>query len=101
MTTYVFRLFVFGQTERSVAAQANLRMLCESRLNGRYRVEVVDVAEHPDVADEERVLATPMVVRMAPLPRHRVIGDLSDHRWMASALGLPEEAPPTPIGDEA
>ncbi|MFC0435277.1 circadian clock KaiB family protein [Kutzneria buriramensis] len=101
MTTYFFRLFVFGQTERSVAAQANLRMLCESLLPGRYRVEVVDVAEHPDVADQERVLATPMVVRMAPLPRYRVIGDLSDHRRMATALGLPEEAPPTPLGDEA
>ncbi|MER5391760.1 circadian clock KaiB family protein [Saccharopolyspora sp. NPDC002686] len=79
-----------GQTERSQAAVANLRLLCESMVPGRYELEVIDAAERPDVAAEERILATPTVVRLAPLPQRRVIGDLSDHSRAAAALGLPE-----------
>jgi circadian clock protein KaiB len=86
---YSFRLYVAGQTERSQAAVANLRSLCESMVPGRYELEVVDAAERPDVASEERILATPTVVRLAPLPQRRVIGDLSDHSRTAAALGLP------------
>ncbi|EWM19151.1 circadian clock KaiB family protein [Kutzneria sp. 744] len=100
MTTYSFRLYVAGQTERSQAAQVNLRMLCDSRLPGRYQIDVVDVTDQPDLAEEERVLATPTVIRMAPLPRRRVIGDLSDHRRTALALGLPGVATSTPLEDE-
>ncbi|MCI2420923.1 circadian clock KaiB family protein [Saccharopolyspora sp. K220] len=79
-----------GQTERSEAAVANLRLLCESKVPGRYELEVIDAAERPDVAAEERILATPTVVRLAPLPQRRVIGDLSDHARTAAALGLPD-----------
>ncbi|MGW1679999.1 circadian clock KaiB family protein [Saccharopolyspora sp. NPDC002376] len=78
-----------GQTERSQAAVTNLRLLCESMVPGRYELEVIDAAERPDVAAEERILATPTVVRLAPLPQRRVIGDLSDHGRAAAALGLP------------
>ncbi|MEV0054017.1 circadian clock KaiB family protein [Saccharopolyspora shandongensis] len=78
-----------GQTERSHAALANLRTLCDSMVPGRYELEVIDAAEHPDAASEERILATPTVVRLAPLPQRRVIGDLSDHGRTAAALGLP------------
>lgn len=90
MTEYSFRLYVAGQTERSEAAVANLRLLCESTVPGRYELEVVDAAERPDAAAEERILATPTVVRLAPLPQRRVIGDLSDHGRTAAALGLPD-----------
>ncbi len=79
-----------GQTERSQAALANLRLLCESQLPDHYELEVIDVAEHPGLAAEERILATPTVVRLAPLPQRRVIGDLSDHGRTAAALGLPD-----------
>ncbi|MEV5540106.1 circadian clock KaiB family protein [Saccharopolyspora shandongensis] len=79
-----------GQTERSQAAVANLRLLCESMVPGHYELEVIDAAERPDVVAEERILATPTVVRLAPLPQRRVIGDLSDHGRTAAALGLPE-----------
>lgn len=100
MTTYFFRLYVAGQTERSQAAEANLRALCESRLPGGYELEVVDAAERPALAEEQRVLATPTVVRLAPLPQRRVIGDLSDHHRAAYALGLPERPGLTRQGDE-
>lgn len=90
VTVYSFRLFVVGQTERSREAVANLRFVCESRVPGRYEIEVVDAAERPDLAGEERILATPTVVRLAPLPQQRVIGDLSDHGRTTAALGLPD-----------
>jgi circadian clock protein KaiB len=97
---YSFRLYVTGQTERSQAAQANLRVLCESRLPGRYELEVVDAAEQPGLAEEQRILATPTVIRLAPSPQRRVIGDLSDHHRAAYALGLPERPGFTGQGDE-
>ncbi|TDD04776.1 circadian clock protein KaiB [Saccharopolyspora terrae] len=90
MAEFTFRLFVVGQTERSQAAKNNLRAVCEHRVPGRYEIEVVDVAERPDLAGELRILATPTVVRLAPLPQRRVIGDLSDHRRITVALGLPD-----------
>ena len=86
--SFSFRLYVTGDTERSLAAVANLRFLCETHLSGRYEVEVVDAAERPDLAEKEQVLATPMVIRLAPAPQRRVIGDLSDHSRAAAALGL-------------
>jgi circadian clock protein KaiB len=87
--TYSFRLYVAEQTERSQAALVNLRHLCESRLSGRYELEVVDVVDRPDLAESARILATPTVIRIAPSPIRRVIGDLSDHDRAAAALGLP------------
>jgi circadian clock protein KaiB len=68
----------------------NLRSLCENHLSGRYQLEVVDAAERPDLAEDERILATPTVIRLAPLPQRRVIGDLSDHLRTAAALGFPD-----------
>ncbi len=89
MTRFAFRLYIAGQTERSLAAEANLRMLCESFLPGGYELQVIDAAEQPGLAEEQRILATPTVLRLAPSPQRRVIGDLSDHRRAARALGLP------------
>ncbi|WP_220182750.1 circadian clock KaiB family protein [Sphaerisporangium album] len=96
MTVYSFRLYVAGKTERSQTAEVNLRFLCDSRLPGGYEVEIVDASERPDLAEDGRILATPTVVRLAPLPQRRVIGDLSDHGRAAVALGLPaaDELPP-------
>lgn len=92
MTRYSLCLYVAGQSERAQVAESNLRALCESRLPGRYELEVIDAAEHPDLAERRKILATPMVIRLAPLPERRVIGDMSDHSRAASALGLPDAA---------
>jgi circadian clock protein KaiB len=86
---YSFRLYVAGRTARSHAAASNLRHLCESHLDDRYEIEIIDTVERPDLAEEARILATPTVVRIEPLPRLRVIGDLSDHGRAAVVLGLP------------
>ena len=98
-TGYSFRIFVTGDTTRSFHAVANLHRLCDARLAGHYELEVVNVGERPELAEQEQVLATPTVVRQHPLPRRRVIGDLSDPTQAALALGLPDAENPAPEGE--
>ncbi|MEU8247885.1 circadian clock KaiB family protein [Nonomuraea sp. NPDC048916] len=98
MATYSFRLYVAGQTARSLAAVANLRALCDTYLPGCHEIEVIDAAEQPNLAEEERILAIPIVIRTKPLPSFRVIGDLSDQARAAALLGLPEVGRSSPEG---
>jgi circadian clock protein KaiB len=71
-------LFVTGRTARANTAIVNLRRICEQQLRGRYELEIIDVLEHPDKAEDERILATPTLIKSLPPPLRRVIGDLSD-----------------------
>ena len=81
------RLYITGQTPRSEKAIANLRRIMVAEgLEDAYEVEIIDVLERPEMAEEERILATPTLVRTLPPPVRRVIGDLSD--WELVALGL-------------
>jgi circadian clock protein KaiB len=89
MTNYGFRLYITGETGRSRRATDNLRALCEARLPGVYELEVVDVLNRPELAEEDRIIATPTAIRLVPLPQRRVIGDLSDLSLAAAALDLP------------
>lgn len=98
MATYSFRLYVAGQTRRSLAAVANLRALCDAYLPGCHEIEVIDATERPDLAEEERILAIPTVIRTKPLPTLRVIGDLSDQARAAALLGIPEVDRSSPGG---
>lgn len=75
---YLLRLFVMGTSPRADQALANLRRICEEELEGRYDIEVIDVLERPDLAEAEKILATPTLVKKLPPPLRRVIGDLSD-----------------------
>jgi circadian clock protein KaiB len=99
---YSFTVYIAGRTPRSLSALANLRFLCDSFLPDRHDIEVVDVSERPDLAERDGVLATPTVIRTGPLPRCRVIGDLSDHRKAAGFLGLVEadRSPPGERGSD-
>ncbi|MGW5365798.1 circadian clock KaiB family protein [Actinopolymorpha pittospori] len=90
LPSFSLRLFVSGDTELSVAAETRLRSLCERRLPGGYQLEVIDVSEHPELADEDQIVVIPTVVRLAPIPQRRVMGDLSDDVRTAAALGLPD-----------
>lgn len=74
----MLRLFVAGKTPRSEQAIANLERICEQELGDRYELLIVDVLEHPEAAEEARVLATPTLIKQLPPPIRRVIGDLSD-----------------------
>ena len=72
------RLYVAGQTPKSMAAFQNLQRLCEEHLPGRYRIEVIDLLQNPKLARDEQIVAIPTLVRKLPDPICRVIGDLSD-----------------------
>lgn len=85
---FQFRLYVTGATPRTERAIANLRRLCEEELGQRYDLVIIDVLDRPDVAESERIFATPTLVKVAPLPQRRVTGDLSDARQVLLLLGL-------------
>lgn len=72
------RLYVAGQTPRSVAAFANLKRICEEHLQGRYNIEVVDLVKHPQLAAGDQILAIPTLVRKLPQPLRKIVGDLRD-----------------------
>lgn len=87
-TSYVLVLYVAGSGSRSSKTVANLQRICEQHLDGRHHLEVVDVRQHPERAEEEMVLMTPTLVRQAPLPQRRVVGDLSDTEAVLYGLDL-------------
>jgi len=72
------RLYVTGQTAKSLTAFSNLKKICESHLKGRYRITVIDLAERPQLAKGDQILAIPTVVRKLPKPVRIIIGNLSD-----------------------
>jgi circadian clock protein KaiB len=72
------RLYVAGQSPKSLAAYANLKRLCEEHLSGRYTVEVVDLLLTPKLAEGEQIVAIPTLVRQLPKPMRRIVGDLSN-----------------------
>lgn len=90
MNKYVLKLFVTGQTSRTRRAIDNLSRLCEERLQGQYEITVVDVLEDPQLAEDERIIATPTLIKMLPPPLRRIIGDLSDTEKVIMGLDLPE-----------
>jgi circadian clock protein KaiB len=98
VTLFSFRLYVIGDTPRSRAAEQGLRRLCAERLgDAGCEIEVVDVEQRRDVADERRIVVTPTLDKLTPRPAVRVVGDLGSSEELADALGLPAEPhPPSP-----
>ena len=88
MPTFLLKLYVAGQTPRAEAAIANLRRICEQELDGRYELEIIDVLDHPELAEDARILATPTLIKQLPPPLRRVIGDLSDTEKVLLGLEL-------------
>ena len=82
------KLYVAGQTPKSVAALTNLKRMCEEHLAGRYRLEVVDLAENPQLARSDQILAIPTLVRRLPSPIRKIIGDLSNSERVLVGLDL-------------
>jgi len=72
------RLYVAGQTPRSLSAVANLKRFCEAHLAGRYSIEIVDLVEDPRLARGDQIVAIPTLVRKLPAPMRKIIGDLSN-----------------------
>ncbi len=76
--TWRLRLYVAGQTPKSIAALANLKRLCEGHLAGRYRIEIVDLLKQPQLARRDEIIVIPTLVRQLPPPIRKIIGDLSN-----------------------
>lgn len=91
---YVLRLFVNGASDLSVQAIGNVRALCDTHLNGRYRLEVVDVHRNVELMTQHRVLAAPTLVKELPLPQRRLVGDLSDPTRFLVGLDIRASDPP-------
>lgn len=87
-TLYVLRLYIAGQTPKSVRALTNLQRICEEQLAGRYRIEVVDLLDDPKRAREDQIVALPTLVRRLPPPIKKIIGDLSNAERVLVGLQL-------------
>lgn len=77
-TEWELRLYVAGQTSRSITALNNLKQFCETHLKGRYRIEVIDLLINPQLSREDQIVAVPTLVRKLPQPLRKIIGDLSN-----------------------
>jgi circadian clock protein KaiB len=82
------RLYVAGQTEKSLLAFANLKRICEEHLGGRYQIEVVDLMKNPELAKGDQIFALPTLVRKLPEPVRKIIGDLSNTERVLVGLDL-------------
>jgi circadian clock protein KaiB len=86
--SYQLRLYVAGQSPKSVKAFANLKKICEEHLNGRYTIEVIDLVKNPKLAGGDQILAIPTLVRKLPEPIKKIIGDLSNKERVLVGLDL-------------
>jgi len=94
-TTMELRLYVAGQTPRSVAALANLRRFCDGHAKTQYKITVIDLLKQPQLASGDQILAVPTLVRRLPRPMRKIIGDLSDEAKLLIGLDMqPMEALP-------
>jgi circadian clock protein KaiB len=85
---YELELFVVGHSSKAQRAEQNLRRVCDTKLAGRYDLRITDVLEHADAAEAANIVATPALVRRAPLPVRVVVGDLSERSALLYGLGL-------------
>lgn len=85
---YVLRLYVTGTTRSSERAIVNIRNICEEHLQGRYDLEIVDISQHPKLAEGEQIIAPPTLIKKLPLPLRRFIGDMSEAERILLGLDL-------------
>ncbi len=85
---YVLRLYITGASPNSARAISNIRAICEAHLTNRYSLEIIDIYQQGGLAKEEQIVALPVLVKKAPLPERRLIGDLSDTQKVLKSLGV-------------
>jgi len=89
---YILKLYVAGQSPKSVKAIANIKKICEENLLGRYELDVIDLYKHPQLALGDQIIAVPTLIRQLPSPLRRFIGDLSDTERVLVGLDIKEKA---------
>lgn len=87
---YVLRLFIIGASPNSIRAVENLNIICEKYLSGNYDLKIIDVHQQPELAQQEDIIALPLLVKKSPGTERRLIGDMSDTNKVLRGLGLPE-----------
>jgi circadian clock protein KaiB len=86
--TWILRLYVAGQTSKSITAFNNLKIICEEKLKGKYQIEVIDLLKCPQLARDDQILAVPTLTRRLPKPVRSIIGDLSNTARLLVGLDL-------------
>ena len=86
--TWELKLYVAGKTPKSVTALRNLKKYCEEHLEGRYKIEVVDLLKKPQLAEGDQIFAVPTLVRKVPVPIRKIIGDLSNEEKVLVGLNI-------------
>lgn len=87
---WILRLYVAGQTQKSITAFHNLKKICEEQLQGKYEIEVIDLIKNPQLSREDQILAVPTLVRKIPEPIRKIIGDLSNTERVLVGLDIKE-----------
>jgi circadian clock protein KaiB len=87
-TKYELRLYIAGKTVKSVTALSNLKRYCEEHLKGQYKIEVIDLLVHPQLAEGDQIFAIPTLVRKVPEPIRKIIGDLSNEEKVLVGLNI-------------
>jgi circadian clock protein KaiB len=85
---FELRLYVAGQTPKSIAAFTNLKKICEEHLSGKYKIEVIDLLQNPKLAQGDQILAIPTLVKKLPVPVRKIIGDLSNQERVLVGLDI-------------
>lgn len=88
MDKYLLKLFITGRTARSEHAIENLKKICEEELKGKYDLQVIDVLEMPNLAEDDKVMATPTLIKQLPPPIQRLVGDLVDRERVLKYLDI-------------
>jgi circadian clock protein KaiB len=91
LSQFVLKLYVTGKTPKAAVAIANLQRICDEELRGQYDLQIIDVLEQPQAAEDDRVLATPTLIKRLPPPLRRVIGDLSDKHKVLLGLEVRQD----------
>ena len=87
---YLLHLYITGATPNSMRAVRNIKEICEQHLTGRYELLIVDIYQQPQLALQEQIVAAPTLIRMRPLPRRQLVGDLSNRPSVLISLGVPQ-----------
>lgn len=98
---FELRLYVAGQTPKSLTALANLKRICDEHLKQEYRIEVIDLVKHPQLAQGDQILAIPTLVRRLPVPIRKIIGDLSNTERVLVGLDIRGPAAPAAKAESA
>jgi circadian clock protein KaiB len=85
---YILCLFVSGKSPNSALAVVNIKAICEKYLKNRYELEIIDIYQHPDLAITEEIVALPLLIKKFPIPKKRIVGDLSNTEEVLKGLGL-------------